>query len=167
MSYEMMFANSLASVISRQRLFDMPLWFSEGYAEYSSRHGWDYFADMYVRDQTINDNLIPPYYLYGYPAYKQGQAMVKFIADKYGEEKLGEIIRKGRIHLTMNRTLESVLGIDEEKFYEEFTKEMKRRYWPPSTSARRPMKSAGGSPRPARTARTSTKSPSIRPRATS
>lgn len=128
--YDMLFGNSFSSLLSRQRLFNLPLWFAEGYAEYSSRHGWDYFSDMFVRDATINSYLAPPDYLGGFLAYKQGQAMVKFIADKYGEEKLGEILKKGKIHLTMNKALEAAIGIDQEEFFKEFHKEMKRRYWP-------------------------------------
>ncbi|MBI5267903.1 MAG: biopolymer transporter Tol, partial [candidate division Zixibacteria bacterium] len=55
--YDMLFGNSFASLLSRQRLFNLPLWFAEGYAEYSSRHGWDYWSDMFVRDATINEYL--------------------------------------------------------------------------------------------------------------
>jgi len=129
-TFDMLYGNALSSLLSRQRLFVMPLWFAEGYAEYSSRHGWDYFSDMYVRDATINNYLSPPQYLDGFLAYKQGQAMVKFIADKYGEDKLGSILRKGKIYLTMNKALKEAIGINEKKLWEEFSKEMKRRYWP-------------------------------------
>jgi WD40 repeat protein len=128
--YDILFGNSFASLLSRQRLFDLPLWYAEGYAEFSSRHGWDYWSDMFVRDATINGYLAPPDYLGGFLAYKQGQAMVKYIVDKYGEAKLGEILQKGKIHLTMNRALKSAIGIEPKQFYEEFAKEMKRRYWP-------------------------------------
>ncbi len=128
--YDMLYGNALASLLSRNRLFNLPLWFAEGYAEYSSRHGWDAFSDMFMRDATINNYMAPPRALGGFLAYKQGQAMVKYIADKYGEEKLGTILRKGKIHLTMNRALKEAIGVDEKDFFEEFSKEMKRRYWP-------------------------------------
>lgn len=129
-TFDLLYGNALSSLISRQRLFAMPLWLAEGYAEYSSRHGWDYSSDMYVRDATINNYLTPPQFLGGFLAYKQGQAMIKFIAEKYGEEKLGTIFRKGKVHLTMNKALKEAIGIDEKKLWEEFSKEMKRRYWP-------------------------------------
>ncbi|MCM2271992.1 MAG: hypothetical protein NDJ18_05495 [candidate division Zixibacteria bacterium] len=128
--YDLVYGNLLGAILSRQRLFDVPLWFAEGYAEYSSRHGWDYFSDMFVRDATINGYLAPPDYLGGFLAYKQGQAMVKYIADKWGEEKLGELLHKGRIHLTLGKAIKAALGIEEKEFWEEFSKEMKRRYWP-------------------------------------
>jgi len=129
--HNMLFGNNLSSLLSRQRLFDVPAWFAEGFAEYSSRHGWDYNSDMFLRDATINNYLVPPEYLeYNYFAYRQGQAMVKYIADKYGEDKLHKILQKGKVLLTMSKALESVLGIKEKDFWEDFSKEMKRRYCP-------------------------------------
>ncbi len=129
-TYDLLFGNVFSSILSRQRFFNMPPWLAEGYGEYSSRYGWDYYADMVVRDATINNYLTPPEYLGGYLAYKQGQAMLNYIADNYGEEKIGEIFIKGKIHLTINRALEGSIGIDQEKLWENFSKEMKRRYWP-------------------------------------
>lgn len=128
--YDLLYGNIFSSLISRQRLFDLPLWFAEGYAEYSSRHGWDYFSDMFVRDATINSYLAPLPHIYGFLAYKEGQALVKYIADTYGEEKLGEILKRGKVYLTMNKALKDVLGVDEEELWKDFFKEMKRRYWP-------------------------------------
>lgn len=129
-TFDMLYGNMFSSLLSRQRLFNLPLWYAEGYAEYSSRHGWDYFSDMFVRDATINGYLTPPDYLGGFLAYKQGQAMVKYIADTYGEDKLGDILQKGKIHLTMDRAMKASVGISMEQFWKDFSKEMKRRYWP-------------------------------------
>jgi len=130
----MLYGNNLASLLSRQRLFNLPMWFAEGFAEYSSRHGWDNNSDMFMRDATINDYLVPPMYLqYNYFAYRQGQAMIKYIADKYGEDKLHKILQKGKILLTMDKAIEAALGVTMEEFWKEFSKEMKRRYWPTIT----------------------------------
>ncbi len=128
--YDLIYGKSFSSLISRGKLFNLPLWYAEGFAEYSSRHGWDYVSDMFVRDATINNYLAPPAYLGGFLAYKQGQAMIKYIAETYGEDKLGEILKKGKIYLTLNKALVEVLGITEEKLWKGFSKEMKRRYWP-------------------------------------
>ena len=128
--YDIIYGRMLTSLLARGRLFSMPLWYAEGMAEYSSRHGWDYWSDMFVRDATINNYLKPPEQLGGYLAYKQGQAMVKYIADKYGERSLGEILRKGKIHLSMDKAMKTVIGIDQKELWKEFSKEMKRRYWP-------------------------------------
>jgi Tol biopolymer transport system component len=129
-TYDMLYGNSLSSLISRQRLFQIPLWLAEGYAEYSSRHGWDYSADMTVRDATINNYLTPPDYLSGYLAYKEGQALVKYIVDTYGPHKIGELFSKGKVTLSMTKASKGALGITPEEMWNGFSKEMKRRYWP-------------------------------------
>ncbi|MFH1686846.1 MAG: BamA/TamA family outer membrane protein [bacterium] len=129
-TFDMLYGGAFSSVVSKQRLFAMPLWLAEGYAEYSSRHGWDYFSDMWVRDATINGYLAPMEYLNGYNAYREGQALIKFIVDEYGEEKISQLFKKGKIYLSMKKTLKRVLGIDEEQLWKDFSKEMKRRYWP-------------------------------------
>ncbi len=128
--YDMIYGNLFSSLLSKRRLFNLPLWYAEGFAEYSSRHGWDYFADMFVRDATVNNYLAPPEYLGGFLAYKEGQALVKFIADEYGEDKLGMILQKGKIHLTIGKAIQQSLGISMKKLWKDFSKEMKRRYWP-------------------------------------
>ena len=129
-TFDMLYGGAFSSLVARQRLFEVPLWLAEGYAEYSSRHGWDYQSDMWVRDATINGYLAEPDYMLGYNAYREGQALVKFIADKYGQDKIGQLFKKGRIYLSMNKTLKQVLGVDQKELYKEFAKEMKRRYWP-------------------------------------
>jgi len=130
MTFDMLYGNALSALVSRQRFFAMPLWLAEGFAEYSSRHGWDAQSDMWVRDATINGYLLPPEYLDGYNAYREGQALVKYIADKYGEQQLADIFLKGKIYLSINKALKKAIGIDQEKLWEEFSREMKRRYWP-------------------------------------
>lgn len=136
--HDLVYGNVFSTLLSRQKFFNLPLWFSEGYAEYSSRHGWDYFSDMYIRDATINNYLTPPMYLGGFLAYKQGQAMIKYIVDTYGEDKIGEILKKGKVYLTLNKAMKDVIGKTEEELWEDFSKEMKRRYWPALAKRKEP-----------------------------
>jgi Tol biopolymer transport system component len=128
--YDMLLGNLFTSLLSRRRLFDLPLWYAEGYAEYSARPRWHTRTDMIVRDATINNYLQPPDYVYGGMEYYQGTAMVNYIVDQYGTEKLGEILKKGKVQLTMNKALKASIGIGYEEFWKSFSKEMKRRYWP-------------------------------------
>ncbi len=127
--YDIMFGNSLSSLISRQRLFNLPLWFAEGYAEYSARDHWHYQSDMIVRDATINNYLRPPGFM-GILAYTEGAMLIGYIADKYGEDKLGEILRKGKVMLSMDRAIKAALGVSMEKLFGDYTLMLKERYWP-------------------------------------
>jgi len=128
-TYDLLYGQFFKSLLSSRRLFSLPLWFAEGYAEYSSNGGWTVDADMMVRDATINSYLRPPDYM-GFLAYTEGFALVKFIVDKYGIDKLGEILKRGKALTTMDKALESSIGMNSEKLYEKFSKEMKKRYWP-------------------------------------
>jgi len=52
-TFNLLYENAISSLISRQALFNQPLWLGEGFAEYSSRKGWTYEADMFVRDANL------------------------------------------------------------------------------------------------------------------
>jgi Tol biopolymer transport system component len=128
--FDLLYGSILNSVLSRQYFFSVPLWFSEGIAEYASRLGWDQQADMVLRDATINGYLTPLAYVGGFLAYKEGQSALLFLAKKYGEEKISEILNKGRTQLTMDKALKSAIGLDENEFSEEWAKYVKKEYWP-------------------------------------
>jgi Tol biopolymer transport system component len=127
--YDMLYGQFFKSIISSNRLFSLPLWFAEGYAEYSSNGGWTMEADMMVRDATINGYLQPPEYM-EFLSYTEGFALVKYIVDNYGIDKLHEILARGKAMTTMDRALKSSIGMDAEELYDKFSKEMRKRYWP-------------------------------------
>ncbi len=128
-TYDLLYGQFFKSLLSSRRLFSLPLWFAEGYAEYSSNGGWAMNADMMVRDATVHEYLQPPDYM-GYLAYTEGFALVKYIADTYGMDKIGEILHRGKHLATMDKALKSTIGMDQEELFEKFSKEMKKRYWP-------------------------------------
>ncbi|GAB4328088.1 MAG: DPP IV N-terminal domain-containing protein [Candidatus Zixiibacteriota bacterium] len=127
--FDMLFGG-VGSILSRQALFNVPLWYAEGFAEYSSRHGWDTFADMVIRDATVHNYLVPLDYVGGYLAYKEGQSAVLYLAERYGEEKIAEVLSKGRFELTMDNALKKAIGMGTKEFSEEWQKRLRREYWP-------------------------------------
>jgi Tol biopolymer transport system component len=127
--YDLIYGQFFKSILSSRRLFHLPLWFAEGYAEYTSNGGWTMDADMMVRDATINNYLRPPGYMQ-FLAYTEGFALVKYIVDTYGIDKLGEILKRGKALATMDKSLQSSIGMSSEELYDKFAKEMKKRYWP-------------------------------------
>lgn len=128
--FDMLFANPFGSILSRQAFFRMPLWYAEGYAEYNSRYGMDAFADMVLRDATINNYLQPLDYVGGFLAYKEGQSALAFLAQKYGEEKISEIISKGKVNLSMDRAMKASIGQSMSAFNDDWVKAQKKLYWP-------------------------------------
>ena len=129
-TFDMLYGNAVGTFLSRQYLFQLPLWFAEGYAEYSSRGGWDIQADMVIRDATINGYLTPVEFAGGYLVYKEGQSAIGYIVEKYGEEKLSEILNKGKSKLSMDKALKSAIGLDQKTFSEEWMKTQRKKYWP-------------------------------------
>ncbi|MGE5693155.1 MAG: BamA/TamA family outer membrane protein [Candidatus Zixiibacteriota bacterium] len=142
MIFDMLFANPFGSILSRQAFFRMPLWFAEGYAEYSSRYGMDPFADMVLRDATINNYLQPLEYVGGFLAYKQGQSALTYLAQKYGEEKISEIISKGKVNLSMDRAMKAAIGQSMSAFNDEWVKAQKKIYWPELNQRKEPREFA-------------------------
>ncbi|KPL00191.1 MAG: hypothetical protein AMJ90_08675 [candidate division Zixibacteria bacterium SM23_73_2] len=137
-TYDMLYGNVLGSLLSRQYLFRLPLWFAEGFAEYSSRGGWDMEADMVIRDATINGYLFPLDYVGGYLAYKEGQSAILYLVEKYGKEKIAEILSKGRTHISMDKALEVSIGMNVKKFSEEWMKHLRKKYWPEIAERKEP-----------------------------
>ena len=135
--FDMLYGQFFKSLITSSRLFVQPLWLAEGFAEYSSNGGWTSEADMIVRDATINGYLRPPDYM-GMLAYTEGFSLVKYIIDNYGIEKPGEILKRGKALISVDKALKSSIGLDSKELYEKFTKEMKKRYWPDIADRKEP-----------------------------
>lgn len=131
--FDLFFAKSLGTVLSTQSLSAIPLWFAEGLAEYCSR-GWDPESEMIIKDLAVNQRLIPIEQLdsYGgsYLVYKEGQAVLRYIAQRYGQRKISEMMHMLRNTRSMDRTCRSLLGLSLEKLSEEWVRSIQRQYWP-------------------------------------
>lgn len=124
--------SGIASIFPKITLYSIPLWFIEGMAEYLSL-SWDAESDMIIRDAIYYDHLFPIDQLYqiegSYLMYKEGQAILKFIADRYGEKKIGEIFHKIGLTGGLDKAVESVLGVDLEELSSQWIGDLKKRYW--------------------------------------
>jgi Tol biopolymer transport system component len=114
----------------RRRWFPVPLWFAEGMAEWFSSE-WDNNADMWMRDATIYDWVIPLDRIYGgYQVYKEGQSAMRYIAATYGEDKVVELFKAMERNASVDRALEQTIGLDTKGLSDEWMKALKREYWP-------------------------------------
>jgi hypothetical protein len=84
---DMFYGGSIQNIIANNITIQLPLWFSEGMAEYQAL-GWDIYTDMFIRDAAINEYLPDLQQLEGYFAYRGGQA-VFIIFPRNGKEKWG------------------------------------------------------------------------------
>jgi Tol biopolymer transport system component len=126
---DMFYGGSLQSMITNNISMQLPMWFNEGLAEYESL-GWDTNCDMFMRDATIHEYLLPINYLNGYFAYRGGQSIWYYIATKYGEEKIGEIMQRIRSSHNLDQSFRSALGLSIQELSDNWVKEQKVLYWP-------------------------------------
>ena len=120
-----------------------PLWFAEGTAQFeSSRMGfdaWDTHRDMLLRVAVLNDTLLPLEYMHDFAdnslfaelgPYTQGFALVRYIAEHYGEDAIPKIWTElSRLYrVTLDAALKKVIGIGEKELYEAWKKEITEKY---------------------------------------
>lgn len=128
-SFDIIYGNLLRSVFTRNMLFQIPDWFMEGVAEYYSA-GYDETAEMFMRDATVFDYLPDLDYVYGYMAYKSGQAAIYYIRETYGPGKVMEIMDHLRYQRSIEMSLKNSLGISTEQLSRDWKKYLRRKYWP-------------------------------------
>lgn len=126
---DMFYGGSLQSIIANNITLQLPLWFNEGLAEYEALK-WDTNSDMFLRDATIHEYLPPIQYLGGYFAYRGGQSLWYYIATKYGDQKIAEILTRIKGTRSVEQGFRSALGLSIEELSERWQKEQKVLYWP-------------------------------------
>lgn len=126
---DMFYGGSIQSIISNNIRLQLPLWISEGFAEYEALK-WDTNSDMFMRDASIHTYLPPIEYLGGYFAYRGGQSVFYYIANKYGEQKIAEILHRTKSLRNVDAGFKSAIGLSVSELSERWLKEQKVLYWP-------------------------------------
>jgi hypothetical protein len=127
---DMYYGGSIQSIISNNITLQIPLWMNEGLAEYFSLDGWDTNSDIFLRDAALNEYLPPINLLNGYYAYRGGQSVWWYISEKYGKEKVGEILQRIRATRSVDGGLKNAIGLSLEELSERWQREQKVLYWP-------------------------------------
>ncbi|NTV47425.1 MAG: hypothetical protein HGB11_13105, partial [Chlorobiales bacterium] len=126
---DMIFGGSLQSALANNLRVQIPLWFSEGLAEYQSLE-WDTNSDMFINDAIQNSYLPPIDRLGGYFAYRGGQSVFQYISEKYGREKIGEIMQRLRASKSVDASIRGAIGLSTEELSERWTRDLRVQYWP-------------------------------------
>lgn len=127
---DMFYGGSIQNVISKNITLAIPLWFSEGMAEYQSLNGLDKETDMFIRDAVLNNYLPPIEYNSGYLAYRGGQSFLSFIADTYGDYKMGELMSNIKGMNDVDMAFRETFKLGVEQLSEKWLKELKKTHWP-------------------------------------
>ena len=126
---DMFYGGSIQSIISARNPLQLPMWLNEGLSEYAALK-WDTNSDMFIRDATVNNYLPPIDYLGGYFAYRGGQSVWYYIANKYGEQKIGEILNRIKGTRSVEQGFKSTIGLTVRELSERWQKEQKVLYYP-------------------------------------
>lgn len=126
---DMFYGGSIQNIIANNISLQFPLWFSEGLAEYEAL-GWDVDTDMFIRDAAVSEYLPDIERLSGYFAYRGGQSVFYYIANKYGKEKIGELVNKIKGIGNVDEGIKATLGIDVKELGERWRKDIKKTFWP-------------------------------------
>ncbi|NQW29447.1 MAG: PD40 domain-containing protein [Ignavibacteria bacterium] len=127
---DMFYGGSIQSLISNSAGAMLPLWMNEGFAEYSSTGGLDVKTDMFMRDVAVSEYLRGLNQLNGYFAYRGGQAFWSYVAEKYGKEKVGEVLNRFKSTGNVNATFKSSFGMTYEEMSDQWAKDTKKFYFP-------------------------------------
>lgn len=134
---EMFYGGSIQSIIANNIQLQFPPWATEGLAEYESVK-WNSSEDMFMRDVTVHELLPPIQFLDGYYAYRGGQSIWYYIAQKYGEQKIGEILNRIRGSRSVEAGVRAALGLSVKELSDRWMAEMKKVYWPDVASRQDP-----------------------------
>lgn len=128
---DMFYGGTFQSAVTTGNMKQIPLWMNEGLAEYLSQNGYDMQTDMFMRDISLSENLYGGLEnLNGYMAYRGGQTFYWYIAEKYGKERISDLINRLRIQPSLNSTFLSTFNMSLEDFSEQWEKDLKKYYWP-------------------------------------
>lgn len=127
---DMFFGGTFQTIVASGSDFQIPIWIAEGLAEWESLKSLTPHTDMFIRDLVIA-NLLPELSrLDGYLAYRGGQIFFWYIADNYGEGKIGELINKLNAYRNLEMAFKGTFNMTLEEFSEKWSRDLKKMYLP-------------------------------------
>ncbi len=113
-------------------LFEPPLWFMEGMAEYLAIGRLDTHTHAWLRDAVLSGYLrtIPEMSLYSdYLSYRFGQSLWAFIGAKYGDHTIGLLLQRA-MRLGLESAVQITLGVTVAELSAEWVESVRTTYLP-------------------------------------
>ena len=107
--------------------FALPLWLSEGIAEFCSIHD-SYYNDMFMLDLVINDEIVPLDEVYGYYAYREGESFLLFLESQFGKRGIIEFLYNFKIYKSINESAKKTFGYSMESLEDQWRLFLKKKY---------------------------------------
>jgi hypothetical protein len=115
----MMFGGNIQEVVQNAVLLKLPLWFKDGLTSYIGQ-GWSTELDNKLRDGIVSGRYKKMNKLTGTDARFAGHAVWHYIAQKYGEATIPNLLYLTRINRSMESGFSFVLGKQVKDFLSEF-----------------------------------------------
>jgi len=127
--------------VSNPFAFMPPLWFIEGMVEQLSIGGMNTNTEMWLRDAALSGYLMTLEELNYMPdlrAYRFGHSFWYFIAQRYGNKKIGEILQKTSLFGNVGGAFKSSLGADMETLSKQWNEDIRKTYLPQIVNYEKP-----------------------------
>ncbi len=117
----------------------VPLWFSEGLAEWWSIK-WDSQAEMVMRDALLYNRLVPLQRAGGFIVYKEGQSFLRYFEGRFGDDVLITLMETYWEYDSFPQAISKICGVKygeiitdwEQSLKKEFSASLSREITPPS-----------------------------------
>lgn len=111
----------------------LPLWFIEGMAEFLSLGPSDPLTAMWMRDAVKSQKKLPTLSQLENPRffpYRYGQALLAYIAGRFGDGKVGDLLRASGKSGDLRRAIRQVLGVGPDTLTSDWHKALHELYDP-------------------------------------
>ena len=116
---DMMYGGSLAEIFQNSYLLSLPEWFINGAARYIA-YGWSREMDDYLRDYMSRKKIKKLNRISGEPAAVVGQSIWNYIAVKYGESNISNLLNLTRIIRKEENSIANTFSISFKSFLEDW-----------------------------------------------
>jgi Tol biopolymer transport system component len=108
--YDMLYGGNMREALQSSLLLTLPEWFMSGTAAYIAE-GWSPELNDYMRDFFKNRKVRKPTLMTGNDATLIGHSIWNYIAERYGKDKISDILNLTRIIRTEQTSITSTLGV--------------------------------------------------------
>jgi len=124
---QMMFGGKLGRQVKTSTFFSVPEWYHKGFVSYMSRD-WSVEYDNRVRDGILSGRYNKVNNITGIDAVYAGHSLWRFIALKYGDIAITNILHMTSMSTSVDKGVSYVLGMSFKRLVEEWRKFYKEEY---------------------------------------
>lgn len=125
------YINELNKVRSKFLNFSgLPFWFSEGFPEFISVGGTDYYNNMFVIDLVMNDGVFFLDGIGGYFAYRLGESFLVYLSEEYGRQSVIDYFYAIRFSSTADAASQKIYNLNFRELQMRWRNNLKRKYLP-------------------------------------